>query len=298
MPPLYSWLRAGHCLCIDFKTIRRNGLVWRIHEAGEGAPVVLYHGFPDTPQSYEGITNALAADGHRIIAPYLRGYHPDTIVVGRKYDDLALGQDAIFLLDALGIEKATLVGHDWGASVVYNAATLAPDRVEAIVPIGIPHPKFIKPKGLRQTLSLLWMGRHFVVHKMPWADSMARKKNFAYVESLYARWSPEWKGPECDAAVARFKEAFSEPEVLKAAFDYYRAIGSKIDDSVKVKDALPMRALLGAGELDFGGNMTPYQKTTTLYAGDSDLLVVPDAHHWPHRENEPLFIRTLLEFLG
>jgi len=78
---------------------------------------------------------------------------------------LALAQDAIFFLDALGLQTATLVGHDWGASVVYSAAALAASRLNALVAIGIPHPKFMKPSGLPQALLWLWLVRHVIVHK-------------------------------------------------------------------------------------------------------------------------------------
>jgi len=62
-----------HRLRMQFETIRHNGLAWRFYEAGSGEPVVLFHGFPDTPQSYEAIANALVQSGRRVIIPYLRG---------------------------------------------------------------------------------------------------------------------------------------------------------------------------------------------------------------------------------
>ena len=100
------------------------------------------------------VADSLNQAGYRTIVPYLRGYHPDTLVPGRPYDALHIAEDAIGLLDALGLESAVLVGHDWGATVVYGAAALAPDRVQAIVPIAIPHPRTLKPKNALQALGL------------------------------------------------------------------------------------------------------------------------------------------------
>ncbi len=105
--------------------------------------VVLLHGFPDTPHGWGRIASGLADAGYRAVRPWLRGYHPATIVEGRPYDPVTLGSDPTIFLDALGEQEAILVGHDWGASVVYAAATLHPDRVRAIVPIGIPHPTLL-----------------------------------------------------------------------------------------------------------------------------------------------------------
>ena len=69
--------------------------------AGEGPDVVLLHGFPDTPHSWSGIEAALVGAGWRVTVPWLRGYHPDTIVAGRRYDPETLGHDGLELLDAI-----------------------------------------------------------------------------------------------------------------------------------------------------------------------------------------------------
>jgi pimeloyl-ACP methyl ester carboxylesterase len=257
---------------------------------------VLIHGFPDTPHSWAGIAHSLNQAGYRTIVPYLRGYHPDTLVPDRPYDALHLAEDAIGLLDALKLESAVLVGHDWGATLVYGAAALAPDRVQAIVPIAIPHPRTLKPKNALQALAMFAMARHFLYFQLPWAEAGTRRSNFRYIDTLYRRWAPGWQGPERDAAVARAQEAFSAPEVLKAAIDYYRAMGSKIDRRLRA----PIRCsgLMVAGGRDFGGRLGPYKKSQTLFEGGAELLVMPEAGHWPHREEESLFTDALVRFLG
>jgi pimeloyl-ACP methyl ester carboxylesterase len=213
----------------EFETASVGSQAWRYHDSGQGRPVVLIHGFPDTPESYASIARSLNEAGYRTILPYLRGYHPDTIVPGRPYDAVNIAEDAIGLLDVLELESAVLVGHDWGASLIYGAAVLAPERVDAIVPIAIPHPSTLKPRNALQALGLLVMARHFLYFQLPWCESGTRRNDFKYVETLYDRWAPEWQGPERDAAVARAKEAFSTPEVLRAAIDYYRAVSTKLD---------------------------------------------------------------------
>src|SRR5690349_22369163 len=110
-------------------------------DSGSGPLVVLFHGFPDTPHGWADTAAALNTAGYRTVVPYLRGYHPDTIVLGRRYGLSEIGEDAIRLLDALGEEPAVLVGHDWGAAVTYRAATLAPERIRAVCAVAIPHPR-------------------------------------------------------------------------------------------------------------------------------------------------------------
>lgn len=280
----------------NFQNTIRDGQTWRYHDSGEGPPVVLLHGFPDTPQSYTGIALALNQAGYRTILPYLRGYHPDTLVSGRPYDALHIAEDAIGLLDALELKSAVFVGHDWGAMCVYGAAALEPSRVRAIVPIAIPHPSTLKPKNALQVLGMLVMSRHFLYFQLPWAEAGTRRTEFRYIDTLYRRWAPRWTGPERDAAVARAKEAFSKPEVLSGAIDYYRAMQTKPDR--RVTAGLQCRGLMVAGGRDFGGHIGPYKKSVRLFGGGAELLVVPDAGHWPHREDESLFTDRLIRFLG
>ena len=280
----------------EFENATLGDQTWRYNDSGQGPPVVLFHGFPDTPHSYAGIARSLNEAGYRTILPYLRGYHPDTLVPGRPYDALSNAQDVIGLLDALGLKSAVLVGHDWGATVVYGAAALAPDRVDAIVPIAIPHPRTLKPKNTLQAAGMLIMSRHFLYFKLPWAEAGTRRSDFRYIETLYRRWAPGWKGPERDAAVARAKEAFSSPQVLAGAIDWYRALGSKIDR--RLTAPIKCSGLMVAGGKDFGGHLGPYKKSQDLFEGGAELLVMPEAGHWPHREEEPQFTKALIRFLG
>jgi pimeloyl-ACP methyl ester carboxylesterase len=282
----------------EFKNVTRGDQTWRFHDSGEGPPVVLFHGFPDTPHSYADIARTLNEAGYRAIVPYLRGYHPDTIVPGRGYDALSLAEDVVGLLDALELESAALVGHDWGATLLYGAAAIAPERVNALVPIAIAHPKTLKPKGLLQTIGLFFMSRHFIYFQMPWSEAGTRRNDFAYIERLYRRWAPGWQGPERDAALARTKEAFSNPEVLKASIDYYRALFAKTDRPLKRLNA-PIKApgLLVAGGKDFGGHLGPYKQSQALFEAGAEILVMPDAGHWPHQEDPTKFQAALIRFL-
>src|ERR1700681_372091 len=68
---------------MDFKTASAHGQTFRFCDSGDGPPVVLIHGFPDTPMGWEDTRLALNAAGFRTLVPYLRGYHPETIVADR-----------------------------------------------------------------------------------------------------------------------------------------------------------------------------------------------------------------------
>jgi pimeloyl-ACP methyl ester carboxylesterase len=272
---------------MDFKTASAHGQTFRFCDSGVGPPVVLIHGFPDTPMGWDDTRIALNTAGFRTIVPYLRGYHPDTLVAGRSYGAKEIGQDAIRLLDALEVERAVLVGHDWGASVVYRAATMAPERVRAICAVAIPHLRL-----LERSLALVWGGRHFITLRLPSGPWLARRSDFAYLDVLMPRWAPNWSGPAREATLADAKRAFADRRVLEGAISYYR--------DVSAADGLGRISVPG---LVVGGttDIVPpelFSRSGEFFDAPCEVLIADGAGHWPHRERPKSFQERLLAFLG
>lgn len=120
--------------------VETNGLDMAVYEQGEGPAVVFLHGFPELAFSWRHQLPALAAAGFRAIAPDLRGYGRTTVPPDlTDYRLSELIADVHGLLDALGLERATFVGHDWGALILWHMALLAPARIERLVILNIPH---------------------------------------------------------------------------------------------------------------------------------------------------------------
>jgi len=105
-----------------------NGIRFGYLESGKGPLVLLVHGFPDTAHSWDVVRPALGEAGFRAVAIFTRGYAPSSIPRDGRYDSDTLGRDLLALVQALGEERAVIVGHDWGASAAYSAATLDPSR--------------------------------------------------------------------------------------------------------------------------------------------------------------------------
>ncbi len=115
-------------------------LALSVHEAGSGPAVVLSHGFPELAYSWRHQFAPLVAAGFRVIAPDQRGYGGSDRPLGsERYDIHHLTGDLVGLLDALGIEKAVFVGHDWGGFVVWALPVLHPDRVLGVVGVNTPY---------------------------------------------------------------------------------------------------------------------------------------------------------------
>lgn len=123
------------------QTVDTNGLRMHLAEQGAGPAVLLCHGWPESWYSWRHQLRALAAAGYRAIAPDQRGYGgTDAPVNPDAYTQLHLVGDLVGLLDALGLESAVVVGHDWGAPVAWNAALLRPDRFPAVAALSVPLP--------------------------------------------------------------------------------------------------------------------------------------------------------------
>lgn len=122
------------------RAIATNGIRLHVLEQGEGPVVLLLHGFPELAYSWRYQLPALAAAGYHAIAPDLRGYGASDKPAGvEQYDIHHLVADLIGLLDAVGAERAAVVGHDWGAIITWRLALLRPERVAAVAALNVPY---------------------------------------------------------------------------------------------------------------------------------------------------------------
>ncbi len=265
------------------ETIQANGLRLAYFEEGSGPLVLLLHGFPDTPHTWDAVGPAVSAMGFRVVAPFMRGYAPTGIPADGAYDSDTLGRDVLALIDALGEKRAIVVGHDWGASAAYSAASLGPERVQLLVTVAIPHPASIIP-----TPKMVWLGRHFFSLRRPGAAEKVRANDFALVDELVQRWSPAWKVPPDETAAV--KAAFREPGSLEAALGYYRAIGLRPPPSLRSRISVPTVSFAGTDD-----NLSPraFDRAAAWFTGSYQVVRVPGGH-FMHREHPQRFIDELL----
>jgi pimeloyl-ACP methyl ester carboxylesterase len=125
---------------LKHRVIESNGIKMHLAEQGDGPLVVLCHGFPELWYSWRHQLTALAEAGYHAVAPDQRGYgqtdHPEAI---EDYHAFELTADVVGLVDALGEERAVIVGHDWGAAVAWHCALLRPDVFSAVVLLSVPY---------------------------------------------------------------------------------------------------------------------------------------------------------------
>ena len=126
---------------VTHRLVHANGLRLHIAEAGpqDGPCVIMLHGFPESWYSWRHQLHALGDAGYRVIAPDQRGYgQTDAPADVESYTQIHLVGDLVALLDALDIARATVVGHDWGGPVAWNAAMIRPDVFPAVAALSVP----------------------------------------------------------------------------------------------------------------------------------------------------------------
>jgi pimeloyl-ACP methyl ester carboxylesterase len=201
------------------RAVQVNGIELHLAEAGPGSgpPVLLLHGFPESRKIWRRQLPALAGAGHRVLAPDLRGFGETTRPPAvEDYKLRALVADVTGLLDLLGIGRAAVVGHDWGAGLAWRVAMFAPDRVERLVAVSVGHPLAGIATGLAQ-----WRMSWY----MPWflLPGVAERVLPADDWAFYRRWAwndaKRGQDPDLDRQLADL----SRPGALEAGLNWYRA---------------------------------------------------------------------------
>jgi pimeloyl-ACP methyl ester carboxylesterase len=194
----------------------RPGLRFDVVDSGpsDAPAVVLLHGFPQQPFSFESVASRLNAAGLRTLTPTQRGYSPAARPTRRRdYRTAAAAADVVALLDTAGLAQAHIVGHDWGGSQAWGTAGWHANRVVSLTVLSMPHPAaFVKSlwtsrQGLRS-----WYVALFQLPRLP--ESWARR---SLAQSLRDSGLP------ADYA-DRYADAMTEPGALTGALNWYRGI--------------------------------------------------------------------------
>ncbi len=190
-----------------------RGLTFDVHVGGPegGVPVLLLHGFPQDSREWDLVRPALHAAGMRTYALDQRGYSPGarpSRVAGYRVAEAVA--DAAGVLDALGLDAAHVVGHDWGATVAWALAVAQPERVKSLVAVSVPHPRALAEalRGASQPLRLAYFPL------LRWAGVAERLLRCGGLRAILA--------PIGDRAEL-YVTAMREPGRLTAALNWYRA---------------------------------------------------------------------------
>jgi pimeloyl-ACP methyl ester carboxylesterase len=278
------------------------------HGPATGPPVVLLHGFPDDVRTWDGVTRPLAAQGCRVLVPYLRGYGPTRFLdpaAPRMAQQAAIGQDLLDFMDALGLERVSLAGYDWGGRAACIAAILAPPRVRALVTIGgynvqdtLAPPRPAPAEDERA----YWYQWYFNTERGRVGLETNRRD---ICRLLWREWSPGWRFD--DATFERTAVAFDNPDFVPVVIHSYRhrhgnapsdprfdAIERRLAERPRI--AVPSVILHGRDD----GVDRPHksERHPALYPDGTERRVVPDAGHFLPREQPGAVVEALLSLLA
>lgn len=188
-----------------------DGLDLEVADAGEGPPVLLLHGFPDSLAMWDSVADRLLAAGHRVIAYDQRGFGASSAPAERRYYAFdRIVEDAVDVLSALGVrERITVVGHDWGAFISWALCSTRPALVDRHVAISTGHPRAARSTGFKQMRKNFYVPLFLLPGIGEWLLS---RHDFALFRHIGATH------PNIDEVIAKLEH----PGRLTAELNWYR----------------------------------------------------------------------------
>ena len=275
---------------IEHHTIPINGIHLHLVECGDpqGEPLLLLHGFPEFWYGWHRQIDFLAEAGYRLLIPDQRGYHlSDKPAGARAYQIDTLAKDVIGILDARGIEKVLLIGHDWGGAVAWHVAMTYPERLKKLVNLNIPHPR-IMVKTLKANREQRRRSWYIFFFQLPWLpEYMLRKNNYHNLRLTLQKTSAP--GTFSEETLEQYLTAWQQPGALTAMLNWYRA-AFRLLRGRKINPRITVPTLLIWGKQDKALTHLMAQPSIDL-CDDGRLEMIEEASHWvqheaPERVNE------------
>ncbi len=307
--------------------IPANGINIHVAEQGRGPLVLLLHGFPELWYSWRHQLPALAAAGYHAVAPDVRGYGrsdaPESI---ERYSMRNLVDDAVGLLDALGVDRAVVVGHDWGAPMAWHCALLYPNRFAAVVALSVPYLPRSGTVPPTQALKRVFADSFFYILHFQ-EPGVAEAELEADVRRAMRLTLYAWSGDAPTGAAyptkpkdAKLFDAMPEPGPLppwltEGDLDYYvgefertgfrgglnryRNMDRDWEELAQLQDAkVRQPALFIAGDRDPVLSFTRIDGLKTHVPDLRKTVLLPGCGHWTQQERPSEVNRELIEFLA
>jgi pimeloyl-ACP methyl ester carboxylesterase len=282
---------------MEHLSIQANGARFHVARIGKGRPLLLLHGWPEFWLTWEPVMARLA-DRFLLIAPDLRGFGDSDKPAG-PFGPADHAADMVRLLDALGIERAGIVGHDVGGAAMQPLARAVPERLAGLFFFDFVYPGIGPRMGTPDRLNEIW---YQSFHQMPFAPSLVgatRETCKAYIGYHLKHWSH--RKDAFDEVLDAFVDNFLKEGNLEGGFAHYRAAhAGRIAMMKGEMPALPPIAVPTCVRWAGYDPLFPYAWTDRLGEtfADLDLALFPGVGHFPHREDPDRAAREIAEFFG
>ena len=279
---------------IDYRDARVNGVRLHYARAGQGPPVVLLHGYPETNYAWRHQIPVLA-ERYTVIAPDLRGYGRSEKPAG-GYDKRTMADDVRALVEELGFERIALVGHDRGARVATRFAKDHRDAIDRLVTLDNIPTRVVFEQTDAPLARDYWFFYFQQVADLPEALVSGREELF--LRHFFSDWTHDPHAlTEEDIAV--YVRAYQQPGALRGAFSDYRAgavdLAQDSEDADRLIDC-PTLTIWGA-DFDLVGRRFDVLDVWRGIASDVRGLPIADCKHLPHEERPEVVNAALLDFL-
>ncbi|HEX6888431.1 MAG TPA: alpha/beta hydrolase [Candidatus Nanopelagicales bacterium] len=262
----------------------------------EGPVVLLLHGFPELNLSWRHQVPALAAAGYRVVAPNQRGYAGS--VRDGSYATVDLAADAVAMLDAVGAERAVVVGHDWGGGVAWTIAQAFPERVAALAVLNCPPPSVLRDSYLRnpRQLARSWYVFFFQLPVLP-ERFVAGRVPRMLVGGSYNRGA--WNR----ALLTPYSDAFASADDVHGPINWYRGAFRSMRNLAgrgAQRITAPVLIIWGVHDMFLGHELVSSASLRPVlsYANEPDLVLIEEAGHFVQNEAPDEVNRALLEWLA
>ena len=237
---------------------------------GDGRPIILLHGFPETSLSWAQVAERLAAEGLRVVAFDQRGYSPGARPEGvAAYTTDLLVQDVVGVADALGIGDFDLVGHDWGAVVAWLTASAHADRVRTLTTVSVPHLRAYN-EALRNDPEQQEKGAYMQVFRQEGtAEELLLADGARRLTAIYGDAVPT-------LLAIRYVAHLGEPGALTAALNWYRAMTAELASAPRT--IVPTTFVWGA--LDQAIGRVPAEACGDFVDADYRFVELAEIGHW------------------
>ncbi|WP_437341274.1 alpha/beta fold hydrolase [Burkholderia contaminans] len=282
-------------IAVTHHTLVANGIRQHYLDAGSGPVVVLLHGFPETSFAWRHQIPVLART-YRVIAPDLRGYG-ETDKPASGYDKRNMALDIIRLLDALGIEKVVLVGHDRGARVATRLAKDHPERVDRLVVMDNVPTRIVAENMSPKTARAYWFFLFHLVVDLP--ETLIAGNEEAWLRHFFSDWcyNPHTiEGTDFETYV----KAYKRPGAVRGAMSDYRANAQDVEQDqadADIRIACPTMAIWGEDFYAVGG-MFDMKAVWEGMATNLRAEPISRCGHLPQEEQPERVNALLLDFLS
>jgi len=287
--------------------IRTEHLAIQVDELNtqSSGAVLLLHGWPDDATTWDQVAPVIGNAGYRVLVPTLRGFGSTRFLDAqtlRTANSGILAMDMVALLDALGIGKVAVVGHDWGSNIAEAMAVGWPDRIERIAMLSTPPRLGGMPTPPFEQAQRYWY--HWFMATERGAQAV-RADPHGFTHIHWKNWAPP--GWFDEATFRRVAASFDNPDWVDITLHSYRSRWEVVapdprsewlETKIKATTKLSLPTLFIKGDVDGVTTQDSFAKVPSKFGGPFELVGLPGVGHFPQREAPAVVADLLVPFLA